>query len=103
MVEASPTKPTERWLERRRSFVAYIWRVGAVRTVVEFVRPALLVAWKDVLLELRNPEVVATALVFGVMLVVIFNFALNITPETVDVARPGSAVGRLFSLPGCWP
>ena len=60
-----------------------------MRAVSEFVRPALLVAWKDVLLELRNREVVATALVFGVMLVVIFNFALNITPETVDVLAPG--------------
>ena len=60
-----------------------------MRAIVEFVRPALLVAWKDVLLELRNREVVATALVFSVMMVVIFNFALNITPETVNVLAPG--------------
>ncbi len=60
-----------------------------MRAVVEFVRPVLLVAWKDVLLELRNREVVATALVFSVMMVVIFNFALNITPETVNVLAPG--------------
>ena len=60
-----------------------------MRAVTEFVRPVLLVAWKDVLLELRNREVVATALVFGVMMVVIFNFALNITPETVNVLAPG--------------
>ena len=60
-----------------------------MRAVAEFVRPALLVAWKDVLLELRNREVVVTALVFGVMLVVIFNFALNITPSTVNVVAPG--------------
>ena len=60
-----------------------------MRAVAEFVRPALLIAWKDVLLELRNREVVATALVFGVMMVVIFNFALNIVPETVNVLAPG--------------
>ena len=63
--------------------------MGSMRAVVEFVRPVLLVAWKDVLLEIRNREVVATALVFGVMMVVIFNFALNITPETVNVLAPG--------------
>ena len=60
-----------------------------MKAVAEFARPVLLVAWKDVVLELRNREVVATALVFGVMLVVIFNFALNITPETVNVLAPG--------------
>ena len=60
-----------------------------MKTIAGFVRPAILVAWKDVLLELRNREVVATALVFGVMMVVIFNFALNITPETVNVLAPG--------------
>ena len=52
--------------------------------------PVFLVAWKDILLELRNREVVVSALVFGVMIVVIFNFALNITPETVDLLAPGT-------------
>ncbi len=52
--------------------------------------PVFLVAWKDILLELRNREVVVSALVFGVMIVVIFNFTLNITPETVDLLAPGT-------------
>ena len=52
--------------------------------------PVFLVAWKDILLELRNREVVVSALVFGVTIVVIFNFALNITAETVDLLAPGT-------------
>ena len=60
-----------------------------MKAVWGFVRPALLVARKDLLLEYRNREVVTTSLVFGVMLVVVFNFALNITPETVNVLAPG--------------
>ena len=52
--------------------------------------PVFLVAWKDILLEIRNREVVVSALVFGVTIVVIFNFALNITAETVDLLAPGT-------------
>ena len=55
----------------------------------EFIWPALLVAWKDVLLELRSREVVLASLVFAVLVMVLFNFALNVTPETVDILAPG--------------
>ena len=61
--------------------------MSAVRGVLG---PVFLVAWKDILLELRNREVVVSALVFGVTIVVIFNFALNITAETVDLLAPGT-------------
>jgi len=57
--------------------------------VKEFIWPALLVAWKDVLLELRSREVVLASLVFAVLVMVLFNFALNVTPETVDILAPG--------------
>ncbi|MCZ6534363.1 MAG: heme exporter protein CcmB [Dehalococcoidia bacterium] len=55
----------------------------------EFLRPVFLVTWKDILLELRSREVVIASMVFAVMVVVIFNFALNVTPETVDILAPG--------------
>ena len=55
----------------------------------EFIRPTLLVAWKDVLLEVRSKEVVLASLVFAVLVMVLFNFALNVTPETVDILAPG--------------
>jgi len=57
--------------------------------VKEFLRPVFLVTWKDILLELRSREVVIASMVFAVMVVVIFNFALNVTPETVDILAPG--------------
>ena len=59
-------------------------------TVRGVLGPVFLVAWKDILLEIRNREVVVSALVFGVTIVVIFNFALNITAETVDLLAPGT-------------
>ena len=55
----------------------------------EFFRPVLLLAWKDVLLELRSKDVVLSSLVFAVLVVMVFNFALNVTPETVDILAPG--------------
>ena len=55
----------------------------------EFLRSVFLVTWKDILLELRSREVVIASLVFAVVVVVIFNFALNVTPETVDILAPG--------------
>ena len=55
----------------------------------EFFRPVLLLAWKDVLLELRSKDVVISSLVFAVLVVMVFNFALNVTPETVDILAPG--------------
>jgi heme exporter protein B len=57
--------------------------------VRDYLRPVFLVAWKDVLLELRSREVVVASLVFAVLVVVVFNFALNVTPETVDILAPG--------------
>jgi len=57
--------------------------------VKEFLRPVFLVTWKDILLELRSREVVIASMVFAIMVVVIFNFALNVTPETVDILAPG--------------
>lgn len=53
------------------------------------VRPILLLAWKDMLLELRTRDIVSSVLVFGVLVVVIFNFALKVTPSQVDQLAPG--------------
>lgn len=52
-------------------------------------RPILLVAMKDIQLELRSREVVIASLVFAVMIALIFNFALDVTPETVHLLAPG--------------
>ena len=55
----------------------------------EFFYPVLLVARKDVLLELRRKEVVLSSLVFAILVIVVFNFALDVTQETVSILAPG--------------
>ena len=52
-------------------------------------RAALAIAWKDVRLELRSRDVVISALVFGLIVVVVFNFGLNRTPGSLAPVAPG--------------
>ncbi len=51
--------------------------------------PVAALAWKDILLEIRTRDVVVSGLVFGFLIVIIFNFALNVTPAVVDELAPG--------------
>ena len=55
----------------------------------EFLGPVLTLAWKDILLEVRSKDVVVSVLVFGFLVVVVFNFALNVTPMVIDDLAPG--------------
>ena len=54
----------------------------------EFLRPVVALAWKDVLLEIRGRDIVVSVLVFALMVVVVFSFALNVTPRAEELA-PG--------------
>ena len=54
-----------------------------------FLRPILVMAWKDILLELRSRDIIVSVLVFGFLVVVVFNFALNLTPQRVTALAPG--------------
>ena len=76
-----------------------------------FIRPIFVIAWKDITLELRTKDIMVSALVFALMVIVIFNFALNITPTMVDSLAPGIlwlsfafagvlAMGRAFIVEG---
>ncbi len=49
----------------------------------------LAIAWKDVRLELRSRDTVVSALIFGLIVVVVFNFGLNRTPGSLAPAAPG--------------
>ena len=51
--------------------------------------PVTTVLWKDVLLELRTKDIVVSVLVFAVLVIVIFNFALDPTPDMVALVAPG--------------
>ena len=53
------------------------------------VRPVLIILWKDLLLELRSRDIIISVLVFGLLVVVVFNFALNVTPRLVNDLAPG--------------
>ena len=55
----------------------------------EFLGPVLAVAWKDILLEIRTRDIVVSVLVFSLLVVVVFNFALDVKPSLVEELAPG--------------
>ena len=57
--------------------------------MIAFLRPVLALAWKDVMLELRTKDIVVSVLLFSLLVIVIFNFAINPTPQNVAVVAPG--------------
>ncbi len=56
---------------------------------MRFWRPMAALVWKDLLLELRSRDIVVSALVFGLLVAVVFNFALNVSPGRVAELAPG--------------
>ena len=60
--------------------------VGMIKS---FWLPILAILWKDLLLELRTKDIVVSVLVFALLVIVIFNFALDPTPRNVAVIAPG--------------
>ena len=49
----------------------------------------LAIIWKDIVLEARSRETIASLLVFGVVVLVVFNFALDVTPAPELQLAPG--------------
>ena len=56
---------------------------------MQFLRPIGVLVWKDILLELRSRELVVSVVVFGLVVLVVFNFALSVTTQRVAVLAPG--------------
>ena len=52
-------------------------------------KPVLALAAKDILLEARTKDVLLSVVVFGVVVLVVFNFALDITPALANRLAPG--------------
>lgn len=52
-------------------------------------RPVLVLVWKDILLELRSRDIVISVLVFGLLVAVVFHFALDVSPQRVTELAPG--------------
>ena len=55
----------------------------------DYLRPVLALLWKDVLLELRTKDIVVSVLVFALLVIVIFNFAIDPSPPMVAIVAPG--------------
>ena len=51
--------------------------------------PVAAILWKDLLLEARTREVIVPVLLFAVLVVVVFNFAIEPRPALVAVVAPG--------------
>lgn len=60
-----------------------------MRAAREFAALALAIMWKDVVLEVRSRDIVVSALVFALLVIVVFNFAVSPTPQTVAFVAPG--------------
>jgi len=50
---------------------------------------ALLLLWKDALLELRRRDSVLTMFFFGILLLFVFNFAFDLAPDKISAMAPG--------------
>ena len=57
--------------------------------MTSFLRPVLVIVWKDILLELRTRDIIISVLLFGFLVVVVFNFALNVSPQRITALAPG--------------
>lgn len=56
---------------------------------MSFFETILLIAWKDILSELRNRENILSMLFFALLMIFIFNFALPLDAKTVNLLMPG--------------
>ncbi len=55
----------------------------------EFLGPVVAVVWKDILLEVRTRDIVVSVVVFALLVIVVFNFALGVNPALVNDLAPG--------------
>ena len=53
------------------------------------ISPIATMVWKDIVLELRSRELVVSVVVFGLLLVVVFSFALDPSPGQARKLAPG--------------
>jgi heme exporter protein B len=57
--------------------------------VSDFIRPIVAIVWKDVLLESRSRDIVIAVLIFALLVMVTFNFAIDPQPQIVALTAPG--------------
>ena len=54
-----------------------------------FWAPILIILWKDLLIEFRTKDILTSVLVFALLVIVLFNFALTPTPQILATVIPG--------------
>ena len=54
-----------------------------------YVGPMLAILRKDLILELRTKDMLVSMLLFGLLVIVVFNFAIDPTPRIVAMVAPG--------------
>lgn len=54
-----------------------------------YLEPIAALIWKDILLELRTKDIVVSVLVFSLLVIVVFNFAIEPSPRNVGIVAPG--------------
>ena len=59
------------------------------RPVRGYLGPVLAILAKDMLLERRTKDILVSMLVFGLLVIVVFNFAIDPTPTMVAMVAPG--------------
>ena len=60
-----------------------------MKSVGRLLLPVGLILWKDILLEIRSKDIILSVAVFGLLVVIVFSFALNVTPRLVTQLAPG--------------
>ena len=54
-----------------------------------YLRPVIAILVKDMLLELRARDILVSMVMFGLLVIVVFNFAIDPTPRMVAAVAPG--------------
>ncbi len=57
--------------------------------MTQYLQPVAVMVWKDILLELRSKDIILSVLVFGLLVGIVFNFALNVTPQRIGELAAG--------------
>src|SRR5262245_27185529 len=85
----APRRPYERHTSAGRCYPTPGKRFAEDGLVHSYFRKVWAIARKDLLIELRSRDVLSSAVVFTLLVLLIFNFALDLTGEVVRAVAPG--------------
>ena len=64
-----------------------------------FLRPLAAIIWKDMLLEIRTKDMTTTLIIFSLLVVIIFNIAIDPSPASAALVAPG-AIWAAYAFAG---